>query len=169
MDARCRASHASVDFRRGAVPPPTVGAGSTRSTLMSPTELQRYLHDHIPLSQAMQVSAVTVAADTVVLSAPLAPNINHRETVFGGSASALAILAAWSLLHVRLRAEGVDCRLVIQRNTMEYALPIQGEFFARSSLELPAQWPTFLQQPDGRSRLRADQFDAEFCECSVIS
>jgi thioesterase domain-containing protein len=122
---------------------------------MSPTELQRYLHDHIPLSQAMQVTAVSVSTDAVLLSAPLAPNINHRETVFGGSASALAILAAWSLLHVRLRAEGVDCRLVIQRNMMEYALPIQGEFFARSSLEQPAQWPGFLRmlQRKGKARV----------------
>jgi thioesterase domain-containing protein len=122
---------------------------------MSPTELQRYLHDHIPLSQAMQVCAVAVSTDSVLLSAPLAPNINHRETVFGGSASALAILAAWSLLHVRLRAEGVDCRLVIQRNTMAYARPIQGEFFARSSLEQAAQWPTFLRMLQRKGKARA--------------
>jgi thioesterase domain-containing protein len=122
---------------------------------MSPIELQHYLHEHIPLSQAMQVAAVTVSTESALLSAPLAPNINHRETVFGGSASALAILAAWSLLHVRLRAEGVDARLVIQRNTMEYAQPIQGEFFARSSLEQPEQWPFFLRmlQRKGKARV----------------
>jgi thioesterase domain-containing protein len=62
---------------------------------MTPIELERYLHEHIPLSHAMRVGVVTVDAGTVVLRAPLEPNINHRETVFGGSASALAILAAW--------------------------------------------------------------------------
>lgn len=69
---------------------------------MSPGELQTYLHAHIPLSGAMQVSVVQAALEGVVLSAPLAPNINHRDTVFGGSASAVASLAAWSLLHTRL-------------------------------------------------------------------
>jgi len=122
---------------------------------MSPTELQHYLHEHIPLSRAMQVAAVQVSTDSVLLSAPLAPNINHRETVFGGSASALAILAAWSLLHVRLRAEGVDARLVIQRNAMEYAQPIQGEFFACSSLEQPEQWPLFLRMLQRMGKARA--------------
>ena len=112
---------------------------------MLPAELEQYLHEHIPLSKAMAVSVVSVEQSTVVLGAPLAPNINHRETVFGGSASALAILAAWSLLHTRLRAEGIASRLVIQRNTMEYEQPIQGEFTAHSTLEQPESWQQFIR------------------------
>ena len=68
----------------------------------------------------MEVTVVEASPHQVVLSAPLAPNINHRDTVFGGSASAVAILAAWSMLHLRLSAEGLGSRLVIQRNTMDY-------------------------------------------------
>jgi hypothetical protein len=41
---------------------------------MTPAELQKYLHDHIPLSAAMQVSVVEVASDSVIVSAPLSPN-----------------------------------------------------------------------------------------------
>jgi thioesterase domain-containing protein len=85
---------------------------------LSLTELEQYLHKHIPLSKAMGVVVVSANAETAVLQASLAPNINHRETVFGGSASALAILAVWSLLHTRLRGSGIEARLVIQRNTM---------------------------------------------------
>ncbi|MDL2338661.1 MAG: YiiD C-terminal domain-containing protein, partial [Pseudomonadota bacterium] len=55
----------------------------------------------------MQVSVVEVSAEQVVLAAPLAPNINHQDTVFGGSASAVAILAAWSMLHTKLTAAGM--------------------------------------------------------------
>jgi thioesterase domain-containing protein len=125
---------------------------------VTPRALEDYLHAHIPLSRAMQVAVEAVGADEVVLRAPLAPNINHRETVFGGSASALAILAAWSLLHVRLRAEGFASRLVIQRNTMDYARPILGEFSARSALAQPAAWPGFTRMlaRKGRARLAVD-------------
>jgi thioesterase domain-containing protein len=63
---------------------------------MDARELEDYLHVHIPLSAAMQVAVVAVDASGVTLAAPLAPNINHRDTVFGGSASAVAILAAWA-------------------------------------------------------------------------
>jgi len=112
---------------------------------MTPLELERYLQEHIPLSRAMQVHVVSASEDSIVLGAPLAPNINHRETVFGGSASALATLAAWSLVHARLAAEGLAPRLVIQRNTMAYALPIAGDFSARSSLARADDWPRFTR------------------------
>ena len=74
---------------------------------MNPHELESYLHEQIPLSQAMAVRVVSVSDDSVVLGADLAPNINHRETLFGGSASAIAILAAWSLVHSRLHSAGM--------------------------------------------------------------
>ena len=112
---------------------------------MDAGELQAYLHAHIPLSAAMQVSVRAVQAEGVTLAAPLAPNINHRETVFGGSASAVAILSAWSLLHTRMLAEGVHARLVIQSNAMDYDKPIFGDFTARSSLAEPDQWPRFMR------------------------
>jgi thioesterase domain-containing protein len=112
---------------------------------MSPTELEYYLHAHIPLSKAMQVSVVQASPEEVVLSAPLAPNINHRETVFGGSASALAILAAWSLLHTRLSTAGLTSRLVIQRNTMSYEQPIVGTFTATAAAPDDHAWKQFLR------------------------
>jgi thioesterase domain-containing protein len=76
---------------------------------MDLTEIKTYLYEHIPLSKAMEVDVVDASVDKVVLRAPLAPNINHRATVFGGSASALAILAAWTLLYVRLQQESLHC------------------------------------------------------------
>jgi thioesterase domain-containing protein len=117
-------------------------------------ELQAYLHEHIPLTQAMQISVLHATADGVTLSAPLAPNINHQETVFGGSASAVAILAAWALVHVRLRESGPDSRLVIQRNTITYERPMTSGFTARSSAPEPKQWDTFVRTLERRGRAR---------------
>jgi thioesterase domain-containing protein len=102
----------------------------------------------------MQVEVVSASPDAIVLGAPLEPNINHRETVFGGSASALAILSAWSLLHTRLQAEQVACQLVIQRNVMEYNLPIDAAFHAKSAIARPEDWPKFLLMLSRRGRAR---------------
>jgi len=110
---------------------------------MLASELAQYLHDHIPLTKLMGVSVVSVEEQALVLQAPFAPNVNHHHTVFGGSASALAMLAGWALLHVRLRSEGLADRLVIQRNTMEYEHPITGQFTARATLEHPDRWSAF--------------------------
>lgn len=109
------------------------------------TTIEQYLHEHIPLSRAMGVKVASADVDAVVLTAPLKPNINHHETVFGGSASAVAILAAWSLLHTRLQAAGIVCGLVIHRNTMEYERPIRGDFSARATVEEGADWRQFTR------------------------
>jgi len=119
-----------------------------------PLELEQYLHACIPLSRAMALEVVSISDGVVVLRAPLAPNTNHSETVFGGSACALAILAAWSLVHVRLQAAGMAGRLVIQRNTMEYLRPIAGEFTARAALEEAGQWARFSATLARRRRAR---------------
>jgi thioesterase domain-containing protein len=118
-------------------------------------ELEQYLHEHVPLSRAMQVSVLSVQADGVTLGAPLAPNINHQDTLFGGSAAAIAILAGWSLLHTRLAVLGLSSRLVIQRNSMSYDLPITGAFTARSFVRAPAVWEPFILmlKRKGRARL----------------
>ena len=121
---------------------------------MLPAELEQYIHRQIPLSGAMAVAVVSVGDSAVTLAAPLAPNINHRETVFGGSACAVAILASWSLLYVRLRAAGLTASLVIQRNTMEYQRPITGQFTARASLEQPERWPSFTTMLARRGKAR---------------
>ncbi|MES2450870.1 MAG: YiiD C-terminal domain-containing protein [Pseudomonadota bacterium] len=112
---------------------------------MENVTLEQYLHRQIPLSAAMQVAVDAANLDSVVLSAPLEPNVNHKSTAFGGSISALGILAAWSLVHLRLLDEGLICEVVIQSNQMDYDRPITGTFAASSSLSDPAAWPAFLK------------------------
>jgi len=107
---------------------------------MNTNELETYLHQRIPLSRAMAVEVRSATPDGVELFAPLAPNINHRDTVFGGSASAVAILAAWSALYVRMRAEMRAGRIVIRRNKMSYERPITGDFTAKSAPPEAAAW-----------------------------
>ena len=111
---------------------------------MDARDLERYLHDRIPLSRAMAVEVRAASPAGVTLFAPLAPNINHRDTVFGGSASALAILAAWSALLVRLKDAALDGRIVIQRNTMHYERPMAAAFTASASVPDGASWERLL-------------------------
>ena len=133
---------------------------------MNARELQGYLHEHIPLSKAMGVAVREVATDRVTLFAPLAPNINHRETVFGGSASALALLAAWSLLQVRLIAAGIDCRVVVQRNTVHYARPIRGDFTATSTT--PVGWSSFVNVLKRKGRARVEVAVELRCGAEIV-
>lgn len=107
-------------------------------------DIELYLHTQIPLSAAMQVSVHSATRESVVLGAPLKPNINHKSTAFGGSVATLGILAAWSLVHLRLLEEGHRSEVVIQSSQMDYERPITGAFTARSSLD-DASWPAFVK------------------------
>jgi thioesterase domain-containing protein len=107
---------------------------------MNPQDLQRYLHERIPLARAMEVEVRDATPERVEVFAPLAPNINHRDTVFGGSASAVAILAAWSAVYVRMRAEGRAGRIVIRRSKMAYEKPILDGFTAAARPPEEAAW-----------------------------
>ena len=109
-------------------------AGLPIQAPVKPRETERYLHEKIPLSKSMQVSVVSVDGTGVLLSAPLAPNLNHRGTVFGGSASALGMIACWTLIHLRLRGLPFETALVIRRNSVEYFAPLPADFeaFARA-------------------------------------
>lgn len=125
--------------------------------------IKHYLYEHIPLSRAMQVEVQHADPERVVLSAPLAPNINHRETVFGGSASALAILSAWTLLYVRLQEAGLSVRVVIQRNSMQYQQAIPDAFEAVASISDNQAWQRFLHVLSRKRRARIHLTATLFC------
>lgn len=116
--------------------------------------LERYLHQQIPLSAAMGVRVRMATPERVQLAAPLSPNVNHNETVFGGSAAALATLSAWTLLHLRIARAGLHARLVIQRSSMEYEQPIPGDFDAVCRFGDELAWERFRTTLVRRGRAR---------------
>ena len=107
-------------------------------------DIECYLHENIPLSKSMHVSVRTINDSLVCLAAPLQPNINHRGTVFGGSVSALAMIAGWTLIHVRLLAVAHKTQLVIRRNSLEYLAPLSGDFEAIATPSADCEWDEFL-------------------------
>ena len=122
--------------------------------------IQAYLYEQIPLSEAMEVRVVEIRNNLVILAAPLQPNINHRSTVFGGSASALAILSAWTLINFRLQSKGIKTKLVIQKNTMSYDKPITSDFEAVCYLNESETWARFIKilQRKKKSRITVNSF-----------
>lgn len=122
----------------------------------STRRLQRLLQDHIPLAREMGAEVQRWTGDVLELTAPLEPNLNHHGTFFGGSASALGILAGWSLVHLACLEAGLDAEVVIQRVAMRYSAPAPGPVSARSFRPGPAAWRRFRSgyERHGLARLR---------------
>lgn len=118
--------------------------------------LRDYLHRQIPLTVAMGVEVRAESPERIVLAAPLEPNVNHQATAFGGSVAALATLAAWSLIRVRLGAAGRSANVVIQRSSMEYCAAIEGELLAICEFSDEGRWQRTIAALDRRGRARLE-------------
>jgi thioesterase domain-containing protein len=117
--------------------------------------LEAYLREQIPLAAAMDMRVLHADESRVVLRAPLGPNINHRQTFFGGSAASLATLAAWALAHERVRAAaGLDAHIVIQRSSMEYLEPAVAEVDAECRAPPDEEWLRLLRAVRRRGKGR---------------
>jgi len=122
---------------------------------MTATELEAYIHSHIPLSRAMGLRVGTADPNRIELFAPLAPNVNHRGSVFGGSLSAIAMLAGWGMC--RFHADGMDPmpNLVIASSEMEFSKVATGDFAAICEPE-PGAMEDFLDRLERKGRARID-------------
>lgn len=80
---------------------------------------------HIPLVAQMQVRVASLDEKGLTLTAPLAPNINHERTAFGGSLASLMTLACWGYLWALLD-EGRGLRIVVKDSQLEYLKPVTG-------------------------------------------
>jgi thioesterase domain-containing protein len=117
------------------------------------SNLQAYLHDHIPISKALGIEVVKASADSVVLSAPLTPNINHKHTVFGGSLHSAATLACWGLVYVNLE---VPAEIVIASSEVKYLAPVYTDFTVNCQMEDRTEYSRFqgMLQKKGKARIR---------------
>jgi len=114
----------------------------------------------------MAVSVAEASVDSVTVSAPLEPNINHRATVFGEAPRQWAFWLPGHCCTCACVMPGLTAQLVIQRNSMEYDRPINGAFTARAELAAPERWELFRKTLErrGRSRISVNsvlEFDGE--------
>jgi len=107
------------------------------------SELTEYLHHHIPLTSEMQLTVSRVEPFRVVLSARLTPNLNHERTAFGGSISAVAMLAGWSILRQRFFGEPHVPTLVVHRSESRFDRPVTDDFEAYVTDMTQEKWDEF--------------------------
>jgi thioesterase domain-containing protein len=131
---------------------------------MKPTELmpdpialglESVLHQDIPLTRDMGLKVLNWQQHQLRLHLPLAPNINHKSTLFGGSLYCGAVLAGWGWLHLRLQEAGIDDgHIVIQEGQISYPLPVKTDGVAICDAPDDATWEKFLKMYQRRGRAR---------------
>ena len=117
--------------------------------------LQDTLLSEIPISVAIGLRVGGFVDGALALTAPLAPNINHKDTVFAGSLNAVLTLAGWSMSWLIARGAGMPAKVVIQDSTIRYLRPVAHDFAAVCVLPARAEIERCLLmlRKKGRARL----------------
>lgn len=107
-------------------------------------ELEATIHQLIPLSVAMGVRVVRFEDDVLTLDAPLAPNINHQMSAFGGSLSALSALAGWGMVQLQIGKMHIIGNTVVGRSEAVFLRPVLKHLTCRC--RLPNDFAVFQQK-----------------------
>jgi thioesterase domain-containing protein len=119
---------------------------------MTAAELEKLLRTQMPLAEAMDVRVLKADALNMELGCGLAPNHNHLGSAFGGSLSALMILAAYCRLFFLMNGKG---HVLLKSSQMEFLLPVTEDLRAFVLAPQTKDVYAFLKayQKKGRARL----------------
>jgi thioesterase domain-containing protein len=93
----------------------------------SPIEIVSHkLRSQVPLMAHMKVDLVSWDGATLVLEAPLEPNLNTHGTAFGGSLYNVAAMAGWGAVHLTLMDAGHTTGVWVVKGEIEYKSPVRG-------------------------------------------
>lgn len=102
---------------------------------MTANEMEKLLHDKIPISVAMNISVMELTAQSLRLFIPLEENKNHVGTLFGGSLYSAGALACYGLFLATLRDHGETTKNVVAaEGHIFYKEPVDG------NCVIEAQW-----------------------------
>jgi thioesterase domain-containing protein len=121
-------------------------------------ELQHTLYQEIPITRHFNLTVGSYDERCLRLDAPLAENINHAGTAFGGSLSALLTLAGWGIVWFILRESQLQGEIVIQDSSCNYLQPVTHNFSAYCYKPEAPEITRFerMLRSHGRARLEID-------------
>ncbi|HVL02551.1 MAG TPA: YiiD C-terminal domain-containing protein [Dongiaceae bacterium] len=88
--------------------------------------IRHKLRSQVPLIAHMGVDIISWGGRTVVVEAPLAPNLNTHGTAFGGSLYNVAAMTGWSAVHLTLMDAGHTPSVWVVKGEIEYKTPVRG-------------------------------------------
>ena len=94
-------------------------------------DLQHKIRSTIPLSESMQFGIDELTENSILVRAPLAPNINIHGTGFAGSIYSLAVLTGWAMVTHIVGSRSINCELVVSKAEIQYFKPVTDDIECR--------------------------------------
>ncbi len=100
--------------------------------------LQAELLRDFPIAQALHVTVEQCDDESIVLRAPLEPNLNAGGTFFGGSIGGVAMLTGWACCHRISEKAGLSAAVVIQHADIRFVRPATSALIAACRMPAPS-------------------------------
>ncbi len=113
---------------------------------------QAFLYANIPLVKHMQLRLKTIDEGCLMASAPLAPNINDKATVFGGSSAALMTICGWSLIKFNLENWHVNNDVVIHQSKIKWRRAQHDDMTIRAVTRADVSWKQLADSLKDKNR-----------------
>lgn len=95
-------------------------------------DLDGFLKEHLPLARAAGVNIDHYDGTCLQVSAPLALNINDKNTAFGGSLYNLCVIAAWGMTDLKAKELCLTGDIVVAKGEINYLKPLRSKLVAQA-------------------------------------
>lgn len=118
-------------------------------------DFNEFLYQNIPLVRFMQLQLISCNDNKLTASAPAQPNLNDKQTIFGGSSAALMTVCGWSLIKFNLEQRQLSNDVVIGKANIRWRIPQSDDLLLTA--ESAINWPELckqVHQADKQPRLK---------------
>ncbi len=122
---------------------------------MTDNDLLKILTSGIPISEKMGIRDLKISGHELSLTLPIAPNANHKQTMFGGSLYSSCALACYGLFLSGLRQRSIKTNdIVISEGTMRYVAPVDEDATVKALWNSAEEMDRFFQTLQAKKRAR---------------
>ena len=121
---------------------------------MSINEIDAYINRHVAIAQAMGIHLKHSDANSVILAAPLAPNVNDKGTAFGGTLDSILFLSGWAMTYQILQAHEEQANIAIISSELSFLRPVCEEIVATCKRPEPELVEEFIRTYRLRKKAR---------------
>lgn len=113
---------------------------------------QAAIYNNIPLVENMQLQLQTIDSHSITATAPIAPNINDKSTVFGGSSAALMTICGWSLIKFQLESKQLAHDVVIHQSKLRWDQAQTDDLIITATIDSDINWTDLITTLKNKNR-----------------
>ncbi len=122
---------------------------------------QSFLYAQIPLVKNMQLKLKGIDTQALLGNAPIAPNINDKLTVFGGSSAALMTICGWSLIKYHLESNQVFNDVVVHRSNTHWHKAQTDDLNIKATTTQKIDWSELADRMKSKNRTTKVQIQCQ--------